>query len=780
MLKSLLVLLFLLFNFSADAQKVFLSGFVKEAGSKQPVSGALLRFPAIEKEFYSDKNGYFKIALDKGICQVLISYPGFQERSISLSIRQNQQEIFYLTSDAAQLKEVTISSTKGSVMQSNLNNFSLLKQADLKNAPGFLGVSDVIKTIQTLPGSGNGGEGNAGLFVRGGGSGQNLVLFNHAVIYNPSHLLGFFSVFNSDAVGEVKFYKSGIPAEYGGRLSSVVDIQSDQQIADSLLVDGELSVLAAKINLKIPITSKWSVATTMRKTFMNYSVWPIVNKFSADEESGNKLNYDFYDLNFSTALALTKKDKLFAAFYVGGDDFGLKMIRFDIANGMKWQNSAASLKWNRMISNQLNLETVASYSGYRFSFGMKQEGLEVGVHSAITDFNYSSTLKAYFGAHQLKAGLSMIQHKFVPNTPSSKNKFMEFDYGKPNTYMADETAVFLSDDFKFSERLSVYAGLRMTYYRHKGPYSTTASDGLVTTVASGKTVSDTFFMEPGLTVKYHLNNSTALKFAYSRNVQTIHLIPISASNFPSDFWIPSVSQIPPEKGNQYSLGIFKEWADAGYEGYVDLYFRDMKNIVEFSGGLMNLSNSVKIEDHVFLGKGSSYGSELYFKKTKGRFTGHISYTISKSDRTFEGLNEGYTFPFKYDRTHDLTAVANYKLQANWSLSALFTLATGNAYTKPISRYLIAGNVINEYGAYNAARMPTYHRMDLSATHQFPAKGKYQSFLSLSVYNVYSRKNPIFNYYIARGSLTTGKVSIQERSIALLPILPSINYKIVFK
>ncbi|MCX2452123.1 carboxypeptidase-like regulatory domain-containing protein [Pedobacter sp. PLR] len=780
MLRSLLILLCLLFSFSSGAQKVFISGFVKEEGSKRPVSGALLHFQAIEKEELTDKNGYFKVALDKGSYQVLISYPGYHKLGVTITLQQDQQHTFYLTPDAAQLKEVSISGNKASVLQSNLNNFSLLKQADLEKAPGFLGVHDVIKTIQTLPGTGNGGEGNAGLFIRGGGSGQNLVLFNHAVIYNPSHLLGFFSVFNSDAVGEVKFYKSGIPAEYGGRLSSVVDIQSDQQIADSLLIDGELSVLAAKINLKIPITSKWSVATTMRKTFMNYSAWPIVNKFTVDEDSGNKLNYDFYDLNFSTALALTEKDKLFAAFYVGGDDFGLDIIRFDISNGMKWQNSAASLKWNRMISNKLNLETVAGYSGYRFNFGMQQEGLEVGVHSAITDFNYSSTLKAYFGAHQLKAGLSRVQHKFVPNTPFSKNQYTDFDYGKPNTYMADEMAAFLSDDFKFSDRLSVYAGLRMTWYRHKGPYSATGPNGALTDYAKGKTVSEMFFMEPGLTVKYHLNRSTALKFAYSRNVQTIHLIPISASNFPSDFWIPSISEIPPEKGNQYSLGIFKEWADAGYEGYVDVYLRDMKNIVEFSGGLMNLSNSVKIEDHVSLGKGSSYGSEFHFKKTKGKFTGHISYTISKSDRTFEELNEGYTFPFKYDRTHDLTAVANYKLQVNWSLSALFTLATGNAYTKPISRYLIAGNVINEYGAYNGARMPTYHRMDLSATHKFPVKGKYQSFLSFSIYNVYNRSNPIFNYYIARGSLNTGKVSVQEKSIALLPILPSINYKIVFK
>lgn len=780
MLKSLLLLLLLLFNFSAEAQKVFLSGFVKEEISKRPISGAMVRFKGIEQEVRSDKKGYFKIGLEKGAYQILISQPGFQELSFPLQLVEDHEQFFYLKNDAAVLKEVVISSNKASVMQSNLNNYQLLKKADLEKAPGFLGVSDVIKTIQTMPGTGNGGEGNAGLFVRGSGSGQNLVLFNHAVVYNPSHLLGFFSVFNSDAVGEVKFYKSGIPAEYGGRLSSVVDIQSDQQLADSLVLDGELSVLAAKVNLKIPISSKWSVATTMRKTFMNFSVWPIVNKLSSKDEEGNQLNYDFYDFNFSTTAELSRKDKLFASFYMGGDDFGFDISKFGISNGMKWQNTAAALKWNRMISNQLSLETVASYSGYRFNFSMQQEGMQLGVRSAITDFNYSSTLKAYFDQHQLKVGLSMIQHKFIPNTPFTKNQETDLHYGKPNTYLADETAVFLSDDYRLSDHLSMYAGLRMTYYRHKGPYSTTSAADEHKEYARNKTVSDAFFLEPGLSLKYHLNRSMALKFAYSRNVQTVHLIPITASNFPSDFWIPATSKMPAEKGNQYSLGIFKEWADAGYEGYVDVYFRDMKNIVEFSGGLLNLSNTVKIEDHVFLGKGSSYGSEFFFKKTKGKFTGHISYTIAKSDRTFEGINEGYTFPFKYDRTHDLTTVLNYKLRTGWSLSALFTLATGNAYTKPISRYLVAGNVINEYGAYNGARMPTYHRMDLSATYQFPVKGRYQSILSFSVYNVYNRRNPIFNYYIARGSLNTGSVSVQEKSLALLPVLPSINYKIVFK
>ncbi|WP_316820607.1 TonB-dependent receptor domain-containing protein [Pedobacter gandavensis] len=778
--KSLLLLLLLLSSFSADGQKIVFSGFLKEELSKKPISEAIIHVKGTAQPLISDEKGYFKIKIDKGLREISISREGYQKLNLSLDLQEDQEKVFYLSGITAQLKEVIINSNKTSLLQSSLNHHQLIRQSDLGKTPGFLGVNDVIKTIQTLPGTGNGGEGNAGLFVRGGNPGQNLVLFNHAVIYNPSHLLGFFSVFNSDAVGEVKFYKSGIPAEYGGRLSSVIDIQSEQQIADSLVLDGELSVFVAKINLKIPLTKKWSVASTMRKTFMNYSVFPIVNKLRADDEDGNQLKYDFYDLNFSTAVELTKKDRLFAAFYLGGDDFGLDILKFGISNGMKWQNAAASMKWNSMISSRLSLETLASYSGYRFDFRMQQEGLQVGIHSAITDFNYSSTLKAYFDQHRLKIGLSRIQHQFQPNSPFSRNLDTEFEYGTPNTYHANETAIFLSDDYRFNDRFSLYGGIRISYYRHNGPYSTTFSDGSVIGYTKNKKVSDAFFLEPGLTLKYHFNTSTALKFAYSRNVQTVHLIPISASNFPSDFWIPSTSKMPPEKGNQYSLGVFKEWVNAGYEGYVDLYFRDMKNIVEFSGGMMNLSNSVKIEDFVYLGSGRSFGSEFYFKKTKGKVTGHLSYTLSKSDRTFEGINEGYSFPFKYDRTHDFTVVANYKPNPDWTFSTLFTLATGNAYTKPISRYLISGNVINEYGAYNSARMPTYHRMDFSASRQFPTKGKYQSILSLSVYNVYNRNNPIFNYYIARGSLNTGHVSVQEKSIALLPILPSINYKLIFK
>jgi hypothetical protein len=605
------------------------------------------------------------------------------------------------------------------------------------------------------------------------------VIFNHSLVYNPSHLLGFFSVFNSNAVEQVKFYKSGIPSEYGGRLSAVIDIKSNQAIADSLRLEAELSVLAASLNLKVPITKNWSFATSMRKTFMNHSVWPIVNQLGNRDESSNQMKYDFYDLNFSSALALTAKDRLFATFYMGADDFGFDIRRFQINNGMDWQNSAASLNWNRIVSDKIVLDNTLSYSGYRFNFGMQQEGFKAGVQSAIRDFSYHSALQVYLGQHQLKAGIDLIQHKFKPNTPFAGNGLTDFDYGIANTYFADEGALFLSDDYQFSERLSIYGGLRLTYYRHTGPYNVTNEDASVTHFPRNKTLSDELFLEPSFTVRYHLNKQTALKFAYSRNVQTIHLIPVTASNFPSDFWMPSINVVPPEKGNQYSFGIFKEWADSGYEGYIDLYARDSKNAIEFSGGIMNLFENLRIEDHIYLGKGKSYGAEFFLKKKKGKFTGYLSYTLSRSERTFAEINEGQVFPFKYDRTHDLSLVSDYKLSPRWNLSALFTLATGNAYTKPVSRYLIAGNVVNEYGAYNSSRMPLYHRLDLSAGYQFHT-GKYKSSLSLSVYNVYNKKNPMFNYYMARGSLSSGRVSVQEKSITLLPVLPAINYKIVFK
>lgn len=779
MSKPFLVLLFLLLGFNGLAQKVWLEGVVLADSGRKVISGARVYIKSNQQQTVTDQKGYFKIQLDKGKIELRISHMAYAELRTALSLRKDHHQTFYLKTNTQFLNEVQISSEQGSVLQSNLNNYHLLKTADLEKAPAFLGVHDLIKTIQTLPGIGNGGEGNAGLFVRGSSSGQNLVLFNHSVVYNPSHLLGFFSVFNSNAVEQLKFYKSGIPSEYGGRLSAVIDIKSNQEVADSLRLEAELSVLAASLNLKIPITKNWSFSTAMRKTFMNHSVWPVVNRLGHRDESSNRMRYDFYDLNFSSALSLTAKDRLFATFYIGGDDFGFDIRRFQINNGMDWQNTAASLNWNRIVSDKVVLDNTLSYSGYRFNFGMQQEGFEAGVRSAIRDFSYHSDLRVYLNQHQLKGGIALSQHKFKPNTPFARNVLTDFDYGIANTYFADEGALFLSDDYQFSERLSIYAGLRLTYYRHTGPYNITNEDASVTHFPRSKTLSDELFLEPSFTARYHLTKQTAIKFAYSRNVQAIHLIPITASNFPSDFWMPSINGVPPEKGNQYSLGIFKEWADAGYEGYIDWYARDTKNAIEFSGGIMNLFENLKIEDHIYLGKGKSYGAEFFLKKKKGKFTGYLSYTLSRSERTFAEINEGEVFPFKYDRTHDLSLVSDYKLSPRWNLSALFTLATGNAYTKPVSRYLIAGNVVNEYGAYNSSRMPLYHRLDLSAGYQFHT-GKYKSTLSLSVYNVYNKKNPMFNYYMARGSLSSGRVSVQEKSIALLPILPVINYKVVFR
>lgn len=779
MSKPFLVLLLLLLGFNGLAQKVWLNGVVLADSGRRAIAGARVYSTSGGQQTLTDKNGHFSIQLNKGKDELRISHMAYVELRSGLSLQKDHQQTFYLKTNAQILNEVQISGNSATVLQSNLNNYHLLKAADLKKAPAFLGVHDLIKTIQTLPGIGNGGEGNAGLFVRGSSSGQNLVLFNRSVVYNPSHLLGFFSVFNSSAVEQLRFYKSGIPAEYGGRLSAVIDIKSNQQVADSLGIEAELSVLSASLNLKIPITKNWSFATSMRKTFMNHSVWPIVNQLTRKDEFSNRMRYDFYDLNFSSALSLTKKDHLFASLYLGGDDFGFDIRRFQINNGMDWQNSGASINWNRIVSDKVVLDNTLSYSGYRFNFGMQQEGFKAGVQSAIRDFSYHSALQVYLDRHQLKAGIDLSQHKFKPNTPFARNGLTDFDYGIANTYFADDASLFLSDDYRFSERLSMYAGLRLTYYRHKGPYSLTGRDGVLTAFSKGHTLSDELFLEPSFTARYHLNQQTALKFAYSRNVQTIHLIPITAANFPSDFWMPSINGVPPEKGNQYSLGIFKEWAGSGYEGYIDLYARDSKNAIEFSGGIMNLFDNLRIEDHIYLGKGKSYGAEFFLKKKTGKFTGYLSYTLSRSERTFPEINEGRRFSFKYDRTHDLSLVTDYKLAPRWNVSGLFTLATGNAYTKPVSRYLIAGNVVNEYGAYNSSRMPLYHRLDLSAAYQF-STGKYKSSLSLSVYNVYNKKNPMFNYYMARGSLSSGKVSVQEKSVALLPVLPAVNYKVVFR
>ncbi len=775
--KLLYVLLFLFLTLQSKGQKIFLDGYLYADSINTPVAGAHITSVQSKQTVLTNNEGYFKLLVTKGANDIIINHIGFYPLNVNYIIKKHKTESFYLKENIQTLDTVAITLNRRSIIQTNLNNYHLLKRSDLEKVPGFLGSTDLIKTIQTLPGIGNGGEGNSALLVRGGSTGQNLILFNQAVIYNPSHLLGFFSVFNTTSIDEVKFYKSGIPAEYGGRLASILDVHSNSKVIDSLTGQVSLSILAAEANLNLPLTKKWTVSTSIRKTFMNYLIWPIFNKLN-HTSSINDLAYDFYDINVSSALNVSEKDQIFLFSFLGGDKFGFDINRMNVANGMDWQNRAASLNWRRVQSSKVTVNTSLSYSGYDFNFKVKQDGFNARIESSISDWNAKSTLNIFLNQHSLKVGLNYIDHTFKPNIPFAQSGNTSLNYGVPRVYHAEENAFFVSDDWTINNKLSVYIGSRLTYYRHKGPFVSETA-GITQNFPKNKTISSVTFIEPGASFKYKITTSSALKLTFSENEQPIHLIPVTASNFPTDFWMPSTHAIKPEKGSQLSFGFFGSAKNNQYEGYVDLFYKRLKNLIEFSGGIMNLLDNIEIEDNVTFGKGYAYGSEFYLKKNTGNLKGYISYTLSKNRRIFAAINNGRDFPFKYDRNHEITVVPNFLLNKRWDLTTLFTFSTGNAFTMPLSRYLISGNVINEYGKYNSARMPSYHRLDMALNYHSKLSQYCESTFSISIYNVYNRLNPIYNFFLASGDLKD-HISVQKKSIALLPVLPAISYKVCFK
>lgn len=778
---SSLFLLFTVIALSASSQnsKFNLEGFLYEQISKTPIEGATITINNLQS-VRSKRDGHFSFLLPAGNYRLRITHLSYEILLQDIEIQKDQNLTFFLNSKSSLMTEVKVSGSRiENRVQQLAPNAETLTKKDLEKVPAFMGQRDALKALQTLPGTGKSGEGNSGFYVRGGTAGQNLTLFNDAVIYNPSHLLGFFSVFNSAAVDQVKLYKSGIPAEYGGRLSSIIEINSSKEITDSLSAILDVSILSTTAKLDVPITSNWSVTASTRKTLMKYTIWPLINQFTPATSTFNKMKYDFSDLNLNSNARIGKNNYIYFSAYTGGDDFGFTLSRININNTMNWKNTAYSLTWKKILRNFMVLNTTASYSAYKFNFGMKQDEYQAGISSKIKDYNFKTSLNIYLDNHTLKTGIQYTDHNYTPNTPFLNSIGTNYDFGVSNIYYSDESSAFVSDEYKLSDQTGIYTGARLSYYRHKGPYHFINEDKSEQNYRSNSVVSSFVYFEPSITFHHSITANSSIKISYSRNVQPVHLISITAVNFPADFWMPSLRSLSPEKGYQASAGYYKNFGKR-YESYVDFYYKKMNGLVEFSGGIMNLIDNLKIEENLLYGSGNAYGSEFFIKKKTGKLTGWIGYTLSKSNRNFKLINNAEDYPAKYDRRHDLSIISNYSFSKKWVVSGSFTYATGNAYTKPTSRYLIGGNVVNEYGAFNGNRMPSYHRMDLAATYTMKPHLHTTGELSFSIYNVYNKQNPIYIYFLAEGDLEKKRISIQPKSIALLPVLPSINYRITFR
>jgi Outer membrane receptor proteins, mostly Fe transport len=767
----------------ASAQSRFtLSGYVRDSLSGESLIGASITVAGQGMGVNSNQYGFYSITLPEGFYTLYITFAGYHAVQAEISLHQNIVQNFHLLPRSV-LQEVVVSSRRrdGNVTNAQMGKIDLSME-QVKSVPVLLGEVDLLKTLQLMPGVRNAGEGNTGLYVRGGGPDQNLILLDDAIVYNTGHLFGFFSVFNSDAIKNTSLIKGGMPAQYGGRLSSVLDVAMKEGNMKKFEVEGGIGAIASRISVQGPIKKdKASFIVSARRTYIDVLVKPFISKESQFHGSG----YYFYDLNTKVNYKFSEKDRLYLSGYFGRDVFTFRNARRSFSADIPWGNATATLRWNHVFNRKLFANTTLVYNDYGFSFAAAQNDFALKLSSGIQDWNAKVDVDYYPAPeHKMRFGGLYTYHTFKPNILTGGQGDVTFEPNTESKKYAAETGLYIQDDWELNDRIRIHAGLRFSSFTQLGPYKIFQRDADgnktdSTVYGRGNAVKSYSGFEPRFTIRYSINETTSLKASATRNYQYIHLVSNAGSTLPTDLWVPSTYRVQPQLSWQYAAGVFKNFSDNTYETSVELYYKSMDNQIEYREGY---TPSLKDPEEEFtFGKGWSYGAELFVNKTRGKFTGWVGYTLSWTWRKFAGLNDGVKYPAKYDRRHDMSVVAMYELNKKWKFSAVFVYGSGNATTLPERFYIIGGVLTQEYSKVNQYRLPAYHRMDLSATltpKQKPGKRLQQSWV-FSIYNAYSRLNPYFIYFDQSGSPYDGTLEVEALQVSLFPIIPAVTWNFKF-
>lgn len=764
--------------------KYTLSGYIKDSLSGETLIGATLTVAGKAKGISSNQYGFYSITLDQGEYSFIVSYIGYIPKLIKIDLQNNQLYNFDLLPRATLQQKVIISSKKrdANVKNAQMGKLSLSIE-QIKAVPAFMGEVDLLKTIQLLPGVRNAGEGSAGIYVRGGGPDQNLILLDDAPVYNTGHLFGFFSIFNSDAIKNTSLIKGGMPAQYGGRLSSVLDISMKEGNNQKFQVEGGIGLIASRLSVQGPIKkNKASFIISARRTYIDALTKPFIKKTSQFYGSG----YYFYDLNTKINYRFSEKDRLYGSGYFGRDVFDFVNGRQSLKVNIPWGNATGTLRWNHVFNQRLFGNTTAVYNDYNFTFKAAQNNFEVKLASGIRDISLKQDFDLYpYSGHKVKFGGIYTYHRFTPSVVSGKQDSIVFNPDNAQTKFAHEAALYFQDDWEISDKVKINAGIRYSTFQQIGAYK------IFTTDANGNKLDSTVYKrgqpvktyggwEPRLTIRYALNDETSVKASVTRNLQYIHLVSNAGTTLPTDIWVPSTYKVKPQTSWLYAAGLFKNFKDNMYETSVELYYKQMLNQIEYQEGYT--PNTLEDTENFFaFGKGWSYGSEFFVNKTRGRLTGWVGYTLSWTWRKFPQLNFGDRYPAKYDRRNDMSIVAIYELNKKWKLSGTFVYGSGNAATLPQRFYIVGGVLTQEYSRINEYRLPAYHRLDLSAilSPKKNAKRKWKSEWVFSVYNTYSRQNPYFIYFDQTGNPFNGTLQIQAKQVSLFPVIPAVTWNFKF-
>jgi hypothetical protein len=703
---------------------------------------------------------------------ILFSIQGFsQQHTIIISDSTNSQSI---TNRTIEIDEIQV---KARIKEANILSGSTglsVDIAEIKLLPAIINEADPFKALQYLGGVTQSGEGNSGLYVRGGNNDQNLILLNGALIHNPTHVLGLFSIFNADIVGRMRFIKSGIPAEFGGRLSSVVDIGTVNNVVDSIKLDGSLGLISSSISVQLPLSNKFTLYGSLRGSYLNTIILPVVTFFGVDTTL-TRNQYDYFDSNAGMIFQLNKRTKISSHFYFGKDDILIKEVaKYKLnENAMYWSNKAATVELNHVFTDNWSMNHLFSYSDFKLRTNFEWNNSGINMKSGFENLMYKTEFFYTNSNHQLKFGTEVITSLSSPQYVSSDTLLIVDFEDEYNTYRTAQLTAYVRDEYS-KGNFQCNIGIRANGYMQLGPFTDFISVDK-TEYIHNKPVKAYYGLEPRLFMRYLFDKQSSVKASATHHIQYLNQIPVMALGIPIDIQMPASLHILPQNAWHFSGGYFRNFSKNSYETSAEIYYKALNNQLEFNNGLLETYTNKMVEKNVMKGEGWSYGVELKFRKTEGAFTGWISYNLAWNYRKFDQLNNGKPYLDRNDRRHDLSVVAMYKLNEKWNFSALFVYASGSRLNLPLSWFIIDSKLILEYGNYNAFEMPPFHRLDLSANLKLKPIMKLKSELNFSVYNAYNRANPFKVFYSTKRHDESRQYDFDFGMSYLLPIVPTISW-----
>ncbi len=764
----MMLLLFLVVPLSGMAQRHTLSGYLRDGATGEALSYATVYSEESRSGVNTNGYGFYSITLPEGSYRINFSYVGYQSQQHRVDLNRDESRNIELMPEQTRLDEIRVigKATDDRVRQNETGTVRM--DLDRLNVlPVLFGEQDILKSIQLMPGVSPAGEGSSGFFVRGGNVDQNLILLDDAPVFNPSHLLGFFSVFNADAIRDVKLYKGGVPARYGGRVSSVMDIRMKEGNLKDYQFSGGLGLISSRFTAEGPIwKERSSFMVSGRRTYADLFL-PL-----SSNEDIKENNLFFYDVNLKGNLIINSRNRLFLSGYFGRDV--LRASDF----GFNWGNKTGSLRWNHQFSPSLFLNTTMVLNDYNYKTDGDIDGyfsLEAGIQDLSLKQDYSLSVSPELS---VLFGFSSTLHQFKPGEVSSSSiNIQSFQIGEKKGL---ENAVYTFAEQQLLPRWNLGYGVRVSSFSRIGPGTEREYDSEANVVEENEYPKGEFYrnylnFEPRVNLSWLLADNASLKAGYNRMSQYIHLLSNSSAGTPIDYWLPSSNNIRPQIVSQFSVGYFKELVRAGYDFSLEGYYKNMANQVDYRNGADVFLNE-DAEAELLFGEGRSYGAEFLFRKNKGKLTGWIAYTLSRTEKRIDGINNFTWYPARQDRTHDLSVVTNYRTGERWTLSATWVYYTGNAVTFPSGKYEMDGNVVSYYTSRNGYRMPDYHRLDLGATLLLKKRKNFVSELNFGIYNAYARKNAYAILFRTKEGTTNVTESVK---VYLFSVIPSVTWNFRF-